>query len=216
MASQPSPTQIDALIDNLHALSRNLWWTWNHTAQEVFAQLSPYMWERSNHNPVEVLRWVRREELRLRLRDAHLYGIALESCREFSAYMKPRTTWVTQNAAEFKKLGAEVSVATDDGSRGFRGKVTELVAGEVRRQKAESRRQKVGPVLYACGPLAMLADVARRFPDTETWGFFEERMGCGTGICYCCALKRKSGGYIRFCKEGPVVRLSEVDMGQAE
>ncbi|MGA9119497.1 MAG: alpha-glucan family phosphorylase [Bacteroidota bacterium] len=103
MASQPSPAQIDALIDNLHALSRNLWWTWNHTAQEVFAQLSPYMWERSNHNPVEVLRWVSREELRLRLRDAHLHGIALESCREFSAYMKPRTTWVTQNAAEFKK-----------------------------------------------------------------------------------------------------------------
>jgi len=35
-------------------------------------------------------------------------------------------------------------------------------------------------------------------------------MGCGTGICYCCALPKKGGGQVRFCEEGPVVKLNEV------
>ncbi|MBM3315912.1 dihydroorotate dehydrogenase electron transfer subunit [candidate division WOR-3 bacterium] len=113
---------------------------------------------------------------------------------------------------EFEKLGVPVLVATDDGSQGFKGTVTELAEGEVGRLKSAGRRQSRGPVMYACGPHAMLADLARRLPGMDAWGFFEERMGCGTGICYCCALPRKAGGYIRFCKEGPVVRLNEAEL----
>jgi dihydroorotate dehydrogenase electron transfer subunit len=113
---------------------------------------------------------------------------------------------------EFGQLGVSVKVATDDGSRGFAGTVTELLESEVRSQKAEGRGQKARRVLYACGPKAMLADLARRLPDLDAWGFFEERMGCGTGICHCCALPRRGGGYVRFCQEGPVVRLSEVKL----
>ena len=102
MASTPSPKQIEALIAELHELSRNLWWTWNHDAQEVFEQFSPFMWERSNHNPVEVMRWLSPSEFHLRLHDPALFGRASAVCREFRAYMKSATTWVAKNAHDFK------------------------------------------------------------------------------------------------------------------
>ncbi len=103
MASPPSPKQIDAVISGLQELSRNLWWTWNHSAQDVFEQFSPYMWERSNHNPVEVMRWLSPSELHLRLREPHLYTVASAVCDEFKAYMNSTSTWVSRNAREFKK-----------------------------------------------------------------------------------------------------------------
>ncbi len=102
MASLPSPKQIDTVISDLQEISRNLWWTWNHSAQEVFEQFSPFVWERSNHNPVEVMHWLSAAELRLRLRDPHLYGKAADVCAEFKAYMKPTATWVSKNARDFK------------------------------------------------------------------------------------------------------------------
>lgn len=123
---------------------------------------------------------------------------------------------------EFRGLRVPVVVATDDGSAGHRGMVTELAADRVRRQKAEGRVQKSGvrrreskvygspAVVFACGPKPMLADLVRRLDPIPVWGYVEERMGCGTGICYCCALPKKGGGHVRFCEEGPVVRLNQV------
>jgi hypothetical protein len=38
-------------------------------------------------------------------------------------------------------------------------------------------------------------------------------MGCGTGICYGCAVKRADGqGYLRFCQEGPVLKMSDIEI----
>jgi dihydroorotate dehydrogenase electron transfer subunit len=123
---------------------------------------------------------------------------------------------------EFRSLGVRVSIATDDGSVGYKGMVTELAAVEVRGEKSEVRCQKSGvrspksevngppSVVFACGPRAMLADLVKRLDPIPIWGYVEERMGCGTGICYCCALPKKGGGQVRFCEEGPVVRLNEV------
>ncbi|MBM3313636.1 dihydroorotate dehydrogenase electron transfer subunit, partial [candidate division WOR-3 bacterium] len=110
---------------------------------------------------------------------------------------------------EFRALKAKVAVATDDGSAGYNGTVTELAAYEVsgRQPTADSRQQLVA---FACGPRPMLADLVSRLDPIPVWGFIEERMGCGTGICYCCALPRRDGGVARFCEDGPVVRLDGV------
>jgi dihydroorotate dehydrogenase electron transfer subunit len=120
---------------------------------------------------------------------------------------------------EFRALGAPVAIATDDGSAGFHGVVTELAEDQVRSQEPKGKTQNGGKRLaasggrltvFACGPRPMLADLVKRLDPIPVWGFVEERMGCGTGICYCCALPKKGGGHVRFCEEGPVVRLNEV------
>jgi dihydroorotate dehydrogenase electron transfer subunit len=120
---------------------------------------------------------------------------------------------------EFRSLGARVATATDDGSAGHRGMVTELVEAQVRSQEPKGKGQNSGRrsavsgqrlAVFACGPRPMLADLVKRLDPVPVWGFVEERMGCGTGICYCCALPKKGGGHVRFCEEGPVVRLNEV------
>jgi dihydroorotate dehydrogenase electron transfer subunit len=120
---------------------------------------------------------------------------------------------------EFKGLGVPVAVATDDGSAGFQGTVTELAEVQFTSQEPKAKSQNAGrpsavsrqpSAIFACGPRPMLADLVKRLDPISVWGFVEERMGCGTGICYCCALPKKGGGYVRFCEEGPVVRLNEV------
>lgn len=103
---------------------------------------------------------------------------------------------------DFRRLGARVAVATEDGSMGYRGVVSELVE-----QALGGLRS---PVVFACGPEGMLRILGARCGKVPVWGFFEQRLGCGVGLCYGCGLKRKTGGYLRLCKEGPVVRLDEV------
>lgn len=102
---------------------------------------------------------------------------------------------------EFRSLGVDLTLVTDDGSLGRRGFVTQPAADAAKHVKQ--------PVVYACGPQPMLADLVRRVEPAPVWGFIEERMGCGTGICYCCALPKRGGGFVRFCEEGPVVLLNE-------
>jgi len=123
--------------------------------------------------------------------------------------------------SEFRRLGVKLALATEDGSTGHKGMVTELVKNEIRNQIPETRYQKSGkrtangkerPAVVACGPKPMLRALVDLLDPVPVWGFVEERMGCGTGICYCCALERKDGGYVRFCQEGPVVLLNEVKL----
>ncbi|GIT06280.1 MAG: hypothetical protein CM1200mP29_16910 [Verrucomicrobiota bacterium] len=60
---------MDATVAALNRLARNLWWTWNQDAQDVFEELSPRAWRHMYHNAVAVLRELSDEELRVRLFD---------------------------------------------------------------------------------------------------------------------------------------------------
>ena len=57
------------LIAGLNRMDRNLWWTWNQGAQDLFNELSPRCWQNLYHNAVAVLREVSEYELRMRLQD---------------------------------------------------------------------------------------------------------------------------------------------------
>lgn len=109
--------------------------------------------------------------------------------------------------------GAAVDVreATDDGSRGARGRVTELLA--------DLRLDRYG-ALYACGPNRMLAAVADALQRAGVHGptveaSLEAPMGCGFGTCLGCALPMRSdGGETRWalcCSDGPVMPIAGVD-----
>ena len=97
---------------------------------------------------------------------------------------------------EFRALGAEVRVATADGSYGIKGFVTNAMDGVDY------------SYFYTCGPEPMLKAV---YNATSTSGqmSFEERMGCGFGACMGCSCKTLTG-YKRICKEGPVMEKEEI------
>lgn len=97
---------------------------------------------------------------------------------------------------EFEALGAEVTVATADGSVGIKGFVTDAI------------KEMEYSYFFTCGPEPMF----RAIEKTVTTGgqySFEERMGCGFGACMGCTCKTKYGNK-RICKDGPVLEREEI------
>lgn len=96
-------------------------------------------------------------------------------------------------------LLAEVTLATDDGSIGHHGLVTELLDEELALGGA-------GLEVYACGPEPMLAAVAALTADhgTPAQLALESGMACGFGACFGCVVATRDG-YVRLCLDGPVL-----------
>lgn len=98
-----SDKQIEHAKSELHELARNLWWSWNPSAQSIFQELSPFFWEHSNHNPVEVMNWISGSELHGRLQDPVFFDRVSSVCKTFRAYMNQKGTWGSKNASPLKK-----------------------------------------------------------------------------------------------------------------
>jgi len=90
--------ELRELTGGLHRVARNLWWTWNQEAQEVFQELSPRGWQNLYHNAVAILHEVSDYELRVRLQDPDFAGRASEVLRLFEAYMSDPATWAHEHA----------------------------------------------------------------------------------------------------------------------
>jgi glycogen phosphorylase len=97
-----SDKQIEKLAQELHDLAYNLWHSWNPTAQRVFKELSPFFWEDSNHNAVEVMSWISGQEMKGRLQNPEFYDRVDSVCRSFHTYMKEKNTWASKNAPWLK------------------------------------------------------------------------------------------------------------------
>ncbi|HEY6011128.1 MAG TPA: dihydroorotate dehydrogenase electron transfer subunit, partial [Nitrospirota bacterium] len=110
----------------------------------------------------------------------------------------------------FRERTAHVHIATEDGSVGVRGMTTDLLLSFL------NTKPKAAPVLYACGPHAMLAAVGRIAADQgiPCHVSMEERMACGLGACMGCSIPQKAGGYKRACKEGPVFDSRDIDWSE--
>jgi len=106
----------------------------------------------------------------------------------------------------FRKLGFSVKIATDNGSRGFRGYVSGLLEHEL---AAGSFMPQL--VIYACGPRPMLQEISRisRHHNIPAWVSLEEHMACGLGVCLGCVVDTVDG-YQRVCKEGPVFEARRI------
>jgi dihydroorotate dehydrogenase electron transfer subunit len=102
---------------------------------------------------------------------------------------------------QFRTLGMDPTLATDDGSAGYHGYVTDLVA-QLTNQPANQ------PTSYACGPEPMLVALHRLCRERDIPGQFslERYMKCGFGICGQCALN----GYL-VCQDGPVFDVEQLD-----
>ncbi|MHB0913113.1 MAG: dihydroorotate dehydrogenase electron transfer subunit [Armatimonadota bacterium] len=71
------------------------------------------------------------------------------------------------------------------------------------------QRELPADVVYACGPMPMLAAVAEIAKGVACQVSTEAKMACGVGACMGCVIKTK-GGYVRCCKEGPVFDAEEI------
>ena len=107
--------------------------------------------------------------------------------------------------AEGAALLTRARVATDDGTVGHHGFVTELLAGEL----AEDPHA----VVYACGPAPMLESVRALCERTQVPAqlALEAGMACGFGACFGCVVPRRGGGYLRVCVDGPVIDAAEIE-----
>ncbi|MFH1854143.1 MAG: dihydroorotate dehydrogenase electron transfer subunit [Candidatus Omnitrophota bacterium] len=108
---------------------------------------------------------------------------------------------------DFKKTGAKVYIATDDGSKGYKGLVTKLFE-KVLRSTIHDPRSTV----CACGPRPMLESIARMCNEkgVECEILLEEKMACGVGACLGCAVKVRDNGYKLACKDGPVFKANTI------
>ncbi|MGE5329081.1 MAG: dihydroorotate dehydrogenase electron transfer subunit [Deltaproteobacteria bacterium] len=108
---------------------------------------------------------------------------------------------------EFSKINGKLTIATDDGSYGHNGFVTELLLDQIKNSEVD--------MIYACGPLPMLKkvrDIALQ-NNIPCQISVEERMACGVGVCLGCAIKLIDGDDWRYghvCKDGPVFEAQKV------
>ncbi len=114
---------------------------------------------------------------------------------------------------EFARLGDRACVATDDGSAGFHGLVTELAAQWL----DDNSPDPAETIIYGCGPEVMLAAVARLAAahGIDCQVSMERMMGCGIGLCQSCAVETAPDAddattYKLCCKDGPVFNSKEV------
>jgi len=120
-----------------------------------------------------------------------------------------RTAELAAGLDDFQEAGVDVELATDDGSAGHHGYVTDLLARDLGASRRPAR-------VVACGPPAMLAAVARL---ADRHGVacdlsLENHMACGIGVCFSCVAPiRQADGTTdlrRVCVEGPIFASTDV------
>ncbi len=141
-------------------------------------------------------------------------GTGIASVYELAARLAPRTDVSvllgarTRDALmgreDFSKLGVRLQVATDDGSEGTPGLVTDLLDAAI---DAIPKGR-----IYVCGPMAMMrraAEIAdaRGRPCVVS---LENTMACGFGVCLGCATPVREGGFALTCRDGPMFDAARI------
>ncbi len=112
---------------------------------------------------------------------------------------------------DLHKLGVDISLATEDGSAGCKGFVTEPLEKFLTQLDAEQTYAG-----FVCGPDHMMHAVQKLIRHTPVkWqASMENHMACGIGVCVGCAVKMQSGNYQLACKDGPVFDLNQVNLNE--
>lgn len=99
---------------------------------------------------------------------------------------------------ELRRINANVVVATEDGSSGEKGVITDLLKKGISGVKDSA--------LFSCGPHGLLAAVAKlgMAAGAPVQLSMESYMACGVGVCMGCVCRDAKGNFVRVCREGPV------------
>jgi len=104
---------------------------------------------------------------------------------------------------ELVEKGLTLSISTDDGSRGYKGMVTDLVSQQL--QHAEKK-----PIILSCGPMPMLTALGKLSMEVSCPCYLslESRMACGFGVCLGCVTRKNTNDsshpWVKVCHDGPV------------
>ena len=136
-----------------------------------------------------------------------LFLLQKTKAQQKSAFIGFRNSNFIVFQKEFEDYSHELNIATDDGSFGYRGLVTDLLLEDLRENKYD--------IIYSCGPAPMLKKIKEIAKDNEIkcQMSLEQRMGCGIGACLVCVCKIKKGDdweYKRVCTDGPVFWSDEI------
>lgn len=144
------------------------------------------------------------------------------NCEKIIVFTGGRSRDAVLCEAEFRSLGVQVSVSTDDGSYGRPGLVTNLLTEHLKQRRSELGEGH--PIrIYSCGPHAMMRAVAQIAADYNVDSCqvsLENRMACGIGVCMGCVQKIKGAApgdesgsnwhHERVCKDGPVFNAEDI------
>lgn len=105
---------------------------------------------------------------------------------------------------DLKNLNVKVEIATEDGSQGHKGLVSDFLFHFIKENSQID-------LVCACGPIPMLKKIAElslkyKIPCQVS---LEQRMGCGIGVCLGCIVKGKNS-YLRVCSDGPVFQANQI------
>ena len=137
---------------------------------------------------------------------APLYFLA-RRLKEAKLFVGGRTKSDLLAIDRFASLGVEIATATNDGSAGVKGLVTDPLDDEIIRLRDRNEKFE----LFACGPDGMLKAVAMRATGSGSkgWISMDRHMVCGVGACYACIQKTVRGNS-RCCIEGPVFAAEDL------
>jgi dihydroorotate dehydrogenase electron transfer subunit len=141
---------------------------------------------------------------------APLYFLARQMTRKGVLFVGGAKAVDILLADDFRALGWEVQVATDDGSLGVKGLVTVALDAWL-----QTHAKQTPPEFFACGPNGMLKAVGDRAirGNWKAWLSLDRHMGCGVGACLACVQKVRLNGQdtlARVCKDGPIFEARDV------
>jgi len=140
----------------------------------------------------------------------HLNKYVCSSSSAMYFYLGAQTAEAVVGLDELKKISCTTMFCTDDGSKGEKGVVTQLLIKDLKKLNPEDT------MIYACGPKAMLKSLSRILKKKKysCQASLEERMACGVGACLGCVVaingKKGTTEYKRVCADGPVFDIKEI------
>ena len=95
-------TSVPERLSGLSSLSKNLWWSWNNEAVDLFRDIDLALWEKLNHNPVRFLQEVSMRKLEEKLKDRKFLEKYDSVMDKFNNYMTTEDTWFNKNYPDYK------------------------------------------------------------------------------------------------------------------
>ncbi len=139
-------SEVPKQLEPLQTLSRNIWWSWNYEAMDLFESIDPDLWEKSQHNPVSMLEMLSFEKFQALVSDKDFNARLKKVYATFDAYMKAPKAAKTPKIAYFcMEYGLHSVIKLYSGGLG-------VLAGDYLKEASDCNHDMVGiGLLYRYG-----------------------------------------------------------------